>query len=317
MHRTRVIFGFLLIVSVLTVQAMNFGEWAVAMNAETLLGTDPSFNTAFQDGCPALSRDGLKLFMASNRPGGAGGLDIWVSSRESTEEPWGAPANLGGPINTPSDEFCPTPLPNGHELLFVSTRPWACGGSDIYLAREHAQDGWQTPENLGCHVNSPLDEASPIIVEYENGSRDLYFSSTRLGGFAPEPFGATVGDSDIYISSVLPDGSVDMPVLASGVNTAAQDFRPNLRRDGLEMFFDSNRPSGVGGLDIWTATRRSPSEPWAPPVNLGLNVNSAANETRAFLSWGGTTLYFGSTRPGVEGVGDIFVTTRSRVMGKP
>jgi hypothetical protein len=254
--------------------------------------------------------------MASNQPGGAGGLDIWVSSRESVEEPWGPPTNPGAPINTAADEFCPTPLRNGHGLLFVSTKAGGCGASDIYIAREHSRNGWQTPENLGCHVNSPADEASPNLVEYENGAREFYFSSTRAGGFAGDAPGAIVGDSDIYVSPVFSDGSVGAPSLAGGVNTAAHDFRPNLRRDGLELFFDSNRSGGVGGLDVWTATRNNPTDPWSPPVNLGPNVNSAANETRPFLSWGGTILYFGSTRPGVEGLGDIFLTTRSKVTGQ-
>ena len=48
-------------------RAMHFGEWSQAFSVESIAGTDPSFNTAFQDGCPAPSRDGLSIFMASNR----------------------------------------------------------------------------------------------------------------------------------------------------------------------------------------------------------------------------------------------------------
>jgi hypothetical protein len=51
--------------------------------------------------------------MASNRPGGQGGLDIWAAYRDSADDPFGAPVNLGSPINTAADEFCPTPLTNG------------------------------------------------------------------------------------------------------------------------------------------------------------------------------------------------------------
>jgi hypothetical protein len=83
------------------------------------------------------------------------------------------------------------------------------------------------------------------------------------------------------------------------------------------MFFDSNRAGGFGGLDVWSATRETISDPWSVPINLGPNVNSSANETRPFLSWGGTTLYFGTTRQGVEGVSDIFFTTRTKVAGRP
>jgi len=57
--------------------------------------------------------------------------------------------------------------------------------------------------------------------------------------------------------------SFGAPVLSQGLNTAQNDFRPNLRRDGLEIFFDSDRPGGIGGLDLWTSTRASTSAPSA------------------------------------------------------
>jgi hypothetical protein len=316
MQKLTVILVSLLVIGVMTIQAMRFEDWSAAVSVESFPGTDSNFNTAFQDGCPAPSRDGLLLYMASNRPGGVGGLDIWVSSRESTSDPWGPPLNLGAPINTPADEFCPSPLRDGHGLLFVSAKPGGCGGSDIYMSRNHVNNGWSTPEHFACDINSPADEASPFLVEYDDGTREFYFSSTRPGGFAADPIGAATGDSDIYVSRVLPDGSVAAPALAPGVNTEFGDFRPNIRRDGLEIVFDSNRPGGIGGLDIWTATRTATSDPWLAPVNAGAAVNSAANETRPYLSWDATSLYVGSTRPGSEGAADIYVATREKRTGQ-
>jgi hypothetical protein len=76
-------------------------------------------NTPALEGCPIESPDGRALFFASNRPGGKGGLDIWVAFRNSPNEAWNEPQNL--PINSSSDDFCPTPLPGG-ELFFVSRR---------------------------------------------------------------------------------------------------------------------------------------------------------------------------------------------------
>lgn len=296
-------------------QAMTFTDWSPAVSVESIPGTHANFNTAYQDGCPAPSRDGLEIYMASNRPGGMGGLDIWVARRDSADDPFGEPVNLGAPVNTSADEFCPMPLRNGNGLLFVSTRAGGCGGADIYSSREHATRGWQTPVNLGCGVNSAADEASPSFVEYDDGRAELYFSSTRAGGFAADAPGAIAGDGDIYVSAILQDGAVEAPVLVDGVNTASDDFRPNVRRDGLEMFFDSSRLFGYGGLDVWSSVRDSASDPWSLPANAGPNINSAANETRPFLSWGGTTLYFGSNRPGIEGVADIFVATRVKETG--
>ena len=69
-----------------TAGAMQLNEWSPAVSLESVQGTDPSLNTAFQDGCPAPSKDGLTLYMASNRPGGQGGLDIWAAYRESADD---------------------------------------------------------------------------------------------------------------------------------------------------------------------------------------------------------------------------------------
>jgi hypothetical protein len=52
------------------------------------------------------------------------------------------------------------------------------------------------------------------------------------------------------------------------LNSAAADLRPNVRKDGLEIVFDSNRPGTLGGFDIYSATRESVDDPWSAPVNL-------------------------------------------------
>jgi hypothetical protein len=81
------------------------------------------------------------------------------------------------------------------------------------------------------------------------------------------------------------------------------------------MFIGSNRPGTVGGLDIWVATRKSTSDPWSAPVNLGPNVNSASIDAGPALSFDGKTLYFQSNRPGGFGAFDLYTTTRARLRG--
>lgn len=282
----------------------DFGAWSAASRVEAAAGTDPAFNGAFLDGCPFISRDGKSFYMASNRPGGLGGIDIWISTRTSASGPWGAPVNAGAPVNSTANDFCPTMTRDEHRFFFVSNRAGGCGGDDIYTTRLRP-DGWDPVENLGCDntggPNSAGAEASPFPLPERASGPTLYFSSTRAGS------------PDIYLSrSHGGDFGVAEPV--TELNTAAADGHPNLRRDGLEIFFFSNR-TGALGNDIYSATRASTSAPWSAPVNLGPNVNSAASETRPSLSWDGTTLYFGSTRPGGDGDSDHYVTTRERLRG--
>lgn len=273
--------------------AMTFGGWSPAVSAETIPGTSGNLNTAALEGCPFAAQRGDLLYFASNRAGGSGGLDIYVSER-TADGGWGDPVNFTE-VNTSADEFCPMAHRNGKTFLFISTRPGGCGGADIYGTRLHATRGWAAPANLGCAINSAGDEASPSLTDTE-----LYFSSTRLG------------TGDIF-ASPFDGGSFGTPALVAELSSPQNDFRPNVRRDGLEVFFDSNRTGTVGGLDIWTSTRATTADAWSTPTNLGSDVNSSVNDLRASLSWNGTTLYFGSLRAGGEGMLDLYVTTRAKV----
>lgn len=270
----------------------GYSDWSAPVSAEN--GSDPMLNTSATDGCPIMSPDGLDLYMASNRPGSdSGKLDIWVAHRNKTTAGWGAPERLPAPVNTAVDEFCPTPV-RGHGLFFVSRRDDPNG--DIYFTR-WTNSGWNTPERLSANVNSSAQEWSPSYYELEDGTPVLYFSSTRNG------------TQDIF-------ASVNWgPAQAVGeLNTGADDARPNVRHDGKEIVFDSTRAGGAP--DIWTATRESPTGTWSTPHPVAI-VNSPAGESRASLSWDGTYMLFGSSRPG-EGVPpttDIYVSHRTRTIG--
>lgn len=286
----------------------TFGAWGTPVNAESVAGASSDLNTPYNDGCPIQSPDGLSLYIASNRPGGLGGQDIWVAHRDTPSGPYGAPVNVGAPVNSAANDFCPSPT-RGGRLFFVSERSGGCGGADIYVTRSDRY-GWRDPQNLGCAINSAAGEASPSLFTDHAGHSVLYFSSTRPGGFEA---GGT--DSDIYFSVEFGPAQ-----LAPGLNTANEDTRPNVRKDGLEVVFDSTRAGGLSALpDIWTATRATDTAGWSTPVHLDAPINTVASETRASLSWNGLTMVFGSTRPGSElgpdGVtisNDVYVVTRSR-----
>jgi len=257
-------------------------------------------NTTALEGCSMQAPDGLSLYFASNRPHATGtDLDIYVARRASTGDAWGAPESLGAPINTAANELCPTPV-RGNGLFFISTRAGGYGAQDIWFARLNPAQGWTDPVNLGPGVNSALSEAGPSYFEVDGGGF-LYFSS-----------GGAANSSDIYVSEQATDGSFGPRAAVGGLNSSFDDFRPNVRRNGLEIVLDSNRDGFQGGsrnLDIWTATRASLTDPWSAPVNLGALVNTSAGEIRASFSWDGRTLFLGRS-PGPVGSSDLFFTTR-------
>lgn len=288
-------------------------DWSVAMSIELARpGASANFNTSALDGCPMPSRNGKLFFIASTRPGGNGGRDIWVSARASEWKPWGEPTLVGEPISTVHNDFCPMLAGDGETFYFVSDRPGGCGGTDIYVARRNWNGSFTEPKNLGCSVNSAGNEEGPVPGYEPKRGRVLYFSSARPGGFAADAPDAAP-DFDLYVTSWRA-GAFQEPELVPGVNSDAQDGQPFLSDDSRELFFYSNRPGGLGGNDIWVASRSKAWDAWGAPANLGPNVNSAAPETRPSMSSDGTHLYFGTTRdaPVGEGSSDVFVATRAR-----
>jgi WD40-like Beta Propeller Repeat len=277
--------------------------WSAGLKIDDeIAGNSSELNTTSLDGCPIEAPDGLSLYLASNRPGGLGGLDIWVARRPNRHAPWGAPENLGEPVNSAADDFCPTPI-RGGGLFFVSREalPGSCGMGDIYFARHSRRHGWSEPEHLDCAPhgpNSALDEQGPSYVEAGRRSW-LYFSSSTP---------TTPGD--IYVSAGDPCRGFGPAMPVAELNDlAGNDIQPNVRSDGLEIVFSSNRAGTLGGQDIWTARRRSIRKPWSAPVNLGGAVNTAAAETRPSLSGRADRLLFGRS-PGPEGMSDIYMSTR-------
>lgn len=153
-------------------RAQNYSDWSVPVN----LG--PTVNSAFLERAPAISKDGLSLYFGSTRPFGFGGEDIYVSQRETRDDEWGPPINLGPIINTTSDETVPALSRDGHLLFFTSGRLGGFGAIDIWVSRrEHTHDdfAWQPAENLGAGVNSTFTDAGPSYFDNDEvGVPQLY-----------------------------------------------------------------------------------------------------------------------------------------------
>ncbi|HMB71952.1 MAG TPA: hypothetical protein VKQ06_00160 [Gammaproteobacteria bacterium] len=260
-------------------------------------------------GCPIETPDALSLMLASGRPGGAGNIDIWVIDRIAVGADWSEPANLPPPINSPADDFCPSPFERS--LFFVSTRTLPdnsqCGGGDIYLSRQSPAGGWAEPVHLPCAPegpNTPGTERSPALIQTWYGTF-LFFSTNE---------GVPDADDDIYVSTLGPDGEFGPGRLVRALSTEGyQDQMPTVIRHTngkFEIVFNSDRPGWgrhgkgevQGGQDAYAAWASVLPFWWSSPVNLGPNVNTPANETRASLSQDGTRLYVGR--------GDIYVSER-------
>ncbi len=92
-----------LTVSAASADEKRFSDWSAPVSLGDIV------NSAYYDACPTISKSGLSLYFRSNRPnpnGAQGNFDIWVSQRDSLEDPWEEPINLGPTINGPSNEFC-------------------------------------------------------------------------------------------------------------------------------------------------------------------------------------------------------------------
>ena len=308
-----------------------FGPWSTPRNLGAVVNQS---RTTDLNTHPAISKNGLSLYISSTRPGGVNGanlgnkptgfLEIWVSQRASLKAPWGAPINLDAFNTVPvinsigSPTYAPNFSADGHLLFFSSPRPGGLGGADLYVSRranKHDDFGWQTSVNLGAEINTSQDDEAPNYFEdEETGIITMYFASTRLEG---RPVGSSSGSEHIYVSTLSDDGSFGPAVLVPELSSTSNETRTAIRRDGLEFFLTSTRPNGLIGVnDIWVSTRESTLDPWSTPVNLGPTVNYPGKITGApALSWDGTTLYCYSTRPGGFGVRDLYVATREKLRG--
>lgn len=292
---------------------LQFTEWATPVN----LGAPIS--TVGAEVTPFISRDGLSLYFSCNNcPGGYGSFDIYVSRRASENDLWGPPQNLGPTINTGSGESNPVLSHDEHLMYFTSpNRPDGFGSQDLYVSRRHNRRddfAWQTPKNLGPTINTPAAEAQATYFEDPHtGVIQLYFASDRPGG---------PGLRDIYVSTLQENGTFSTPELVAELSGPADDQSPAIRRrDGLEIFLESNRPGSLVNVagrpsnDVWVSTRSSTSEAWSEPVNLGAVVNSIFHDSRVGLSWDATTMYLQTARPEnvTPQVFDIWVTTRTKL----
>lgn len=209
----------------------------------------PNVNSSFNERVPSFSRDGHLMFFGSNRSGGSGNFDLWVTRRQHTHDDfgWEPPLNMGAGVNSAAADaassFFESEEMGTPELYFTSDRPGA-GSFDTYISAQGV-DGLFGPAVIVPGLNSPQRDAHPSI---RHDGREILFDSDRPG---------SVGGLDVWASTRTRtlDGWSPPANLGAAVNGAFNDIHPYLASDGETLFFSSNRPGGVGGFDLYMTTR--------------------------------------------------------------
>ncbi|MBI5646275.1 MAG: PD40 domain-containing protein [Ignavibacteriae bacterium] len=202
-------------------------EWSRVRNLNNLEGKDlrmekradnfEYINTTYWETQPSIAQDGRTLYFCSDRPGGYGGTDIWMSQKDESGK-WGRPVNLGPDINTKGDERTPAISFDNKTLYYTSDGypdgepAKAAGGFDIYVTRFQGSR-WSRPMNLGYPVNSSDNEA---FIAMTLGGDTLYYASDREGGY---------GGFDIYML-LDPPYPPDAMIKIDGVVTDAETNQP-------------------------------------------------------------------------------------------
>lgn len=166
----------------------------MAYRADSIWSTPQNFgatiNTPAFEGMPCLSADNRELYFASDRPGGYGGMDIWMSRFENGM--WQVPRNLGPAVNTKGTETAPYLHIDNHTLFFSSTGHTTLGGSDIFRTTRTGDTTWAAAQHLSCPINTPAEETG-ICLSVDGST--AYFSSDRKG---------VSGDFDLFEVALPP-----------------------------------------------------------------------------------------------------------------
>ncbi|MCW5910045.1 MAG: OmpA family protein [Cyclobacteriaceae bacterium] len=211
--------------------------------------------------------------------------------------------NIGPQINSEFDDYAPVVNADETEMIFTSrrrdgnlnenvsddNRPF----EDIFVSKREA-GSWQPAQNIGNVVNTRFNESN--IALSPNGNTLFIY---RDG----------IGEGDIFTSTRQPDGTWAKPVpLPGAINSSFRESSVTINKDETMLFFASERPGGLGGVDIYSCTKDKRGQ-WTIVRNLGPGINTEFDDDGPFIDYDGKTLYFSSKgRKGMGGY-DIFKAT--------
>ncbi|MFS8617698.1 MAG: OmpA family protein [Solitalea sp.] len=210
------------------------------------------------------------------------------------------PVNLGPAVNSSHDEYLPALTVDGSTLIFTRKDQ---RGEDFYVSRRETgmdpEAPWQPAVFLSQEINTPeFNEGAESISP---DGQTLYFT------ICGDPRGK--GSCDIYVSRLVGDSWSKPENLGAPINSPAWESQPSLAPDGRTLYFASNRPGTLGGIDLWKSMLQDDGR-WSVPENLGPAINTPYEEQAPFIHPDNQTLYF--TSEGWPGMGgkDIFFSRR-------
>ena len=183
---------------------------------------------------PCISADGKTMIFTSNRNGGYGVYDLWISKRDSKNSKWSEPQNLSSQINTLYNEITPWLNSKGDLLFFSSDRPGGYGGYDLYMST-YNKNGWSDPVNLGEPINSEFDEES---LNFTSNGIWGYFVSNRTA--MPDIGIKEVKDyKDLYMINFTGQNYLGTGSLKLYVNLIDSDTKSYLKKPAV-IFLTNN-----------------------------------------------------------------------------
>lgn len=217
--------------------------------------------------------------------------DIFQSNL--TRMGWFEPQGLSMNLNSVKHDAA-TALSSDGKLLFIYRNSGKDGG-DIYMSRK-AQNEWTSPVKIPGDVNKPDSWEGSVTISKDGHT--MYFASDRIGGF---------GGKDIYKATLINDsvwGNVTN--LGLNVNSPLDDDAPFLMADGMTLYFSSRGHNAMGGYDIFFSTRGGDMISWELAQNMGVPVNSSADDIYYQPTEDGFHAVFASNRKGGNGMMDIY-----------
>lgn len=232
---------------------------------------------------PTLTADLREIYFNSNRPGGIGGDDIWRAERDDPDAVWSA-LDVVVELSSTARDTDPEVSPDGLVMLLSSTRFGTLGEQDVWLStRSSREEAWSEPVQINVLNSARIDAA---VANAENMER-IILSSNRPGG---------TGEFDLY-ESIKSEDTWSGPAPIESLVTMFNESNPFLSPDGLELYFDSNRPGDAGNDDLWIASRASLEDAFADPEPVS-ELNTEAREIDPWVSPDRRVIVFSSDRSG-------------------